>query len=500
MALRRGERPRTVRPARGESRSAGRTFVAIAAVAVVFAIAGAVLVKRRTAAARLPALPELSGQSRAVRDHLRERHAAAEAAPSSASAVGALCLAYHADLLYEQAARCYDVVAALAPGDWQWIYYRALIDSERARSNSLAEGMRQVVERVPEFAPAWWRLGDAAFKEGRYDQAEEAWKRASSAPEPDRTSFGTPSRATDLPVSAYAAFGLARIALARGDADGARQILEPVVAERTRFGSGMRLLTESYAALGRTADADRAASRAKRLPAYAPYADPLVDALARESRSSTFLLRQASEADLASNSTWSEYVTRRALEFDPDNPDVVSKLAHLLRTLGRSEEALEFFRRYSEMVPSDYQGLGLIGSCLSDLGKFDEAEPYLRRALTGLDDALTHYNLGALLSATGRSEEAIVEYRRALDREPDDLDARGNLAAVLVRTGQLAQASSEFARVLAGDPDNAVVHTNYGVLLLRLGREDQAAREFETALRLDPQLTQAAVALRELRR
>src|SRR5207247_8336695 len=136
---------------------------------------------------------------------------------------------------------------------------------------------------------------------------------------------------------------------------------------------------DSYARLRRDADAERAIRRANSLPAYASYVDPLVDALALESRHSTFLLQQAVETDL--NAYWNEYLTRRALEFDPNNPDVVYKLGGILRSLGRNEEALELFQRYQHMVPEDAQVLGQIGSCLGELGRFVEAESYLRRAL-----------------------------------------------------------------------------------------------------------------------
>jgi hypothetical protein len=43
---------------------------------------------------------------------------------------------------------------------------------------------------------------------------------------------------------------------------------------------------------------------------YTPYADPVIDDLARESRNSIFLLRLASEANLAINAEWSEYLAR----------------------------------------------------------------------------------------------------------------------------------------------------------------------------------------------
>ena len=275
----------------------------------------------------------------------------------------------------------------------------------------------------------------------------------------------------------------------------ARQILERVVADAPQFSSALRLLADVYRSLGRQADAERLVYRANRLQPYAPYADPMVDDLARESRNSTLLLRLASEANLAVNAEWSEYLTRRALEFDPDNPEAVVKLGRVLRTIGRNEEALEFFQRYHQLVPGDYLGLAHIGSCLSALGRYEEAESYLRRSLAGSDDPLTHYNLGLLLSVTGRVDDAVIEYEKALARDEMNSDARSNLAAVLVRQGKLDRASAELVRVVERDPDNAMARANLGLVLLQQGRAGQARVQLEEALRLNPQLTPARDAL-----
>jgi len=449
--------------------------------------------------ARLPALPDLSGQPAAVLEHVRGRDTAARADPTSADAVNALCLAYHADMFYDQAERCYARAEELNPSDWRPTYYRALAEGERGSRGLLSTAMRRVVERTPEFAPAWWRLGEAEFKQARYERAEEAWVRAASLPEPPRIpSSESPEHVVGAPVSAYAGLGLARLALVRGDDERAREILEGVIAHAPRFGPAFRLLGDTYTRLGRAPDAERAVHRANGLPAYAPYADPLVDVLARESRSSTFLLQQAAAADL--NVYWNEYLTRRALEFDPANADVVYKLGFIERTLGRNDEALELFQRYQQMVPGDYQALGQIGSCLGDLGRFTEAESSLRLALTHVDDALTHYNLGFVLTRVGRLPDAIAEYERALERDPNHLAARTNLASVLVRQGQLDRAARVLARALEIEPETAAAHTNLGLLLAQQGRMDQAGREFREALRINPQLREAQEALRALGR
>lgn len=425
---------------------------------------GTVQLERGRKAKRLPVPPEFSGQPKSVVEHLRVSYANALQDPTSATAVGELCLAYHADMFYDQAEQCYRLVALLEPAEWRWTYYRALIDGELGRGESLHDGLRQVLSKAPDFGPAWLRLGDADFKDARYDQAEEAWNHAAAASDPDRGVVQSPARTADIPLSAYASLGLARIALVRDNAEGARRLLEAVTQKVPHFGSAFRLLAESYVALGRGQDADRARYRAGRLPAYAPYADPMIEALARESRNSTFLLRQASEADLAANAGWSEYLTRRALEFDPGNPDVLAKLGRILRTLDRNDEALEIFREYNRQVPGDFQGLAQIGSCLSALGRPDEAEPFLRRALQGTDDSLTHYNLAVVLAARGQLDQAIAEYRHAVERDPSALDARNNLATTLARRGQTAMAAQELSRILELDPDNALARTNLEII------------------------------------
>jgi tetratricopeptide (TPR) repeat protein len=476
-------------------------IVLTAAFVAILTYAGVIQVRRFSAIARLPVLPTFSRQSGAIAEQLRERDRSARADPTSAAQVSALCVAYHANMFYDEADRCYTHLETLSPMAWRSTYYRALTQSERGSGGELAAAMRRVVAEAPDFGPAWLRLGDVAFKLGHYDQAKEAWRRASSLTEPEHAALdGTPAHVPSARLSDYASLGLARIALVQGDAEGARQILERVTSTARQFGPAFRLLGDAYAQLGRTADAELTMGRANMLPVFTPYADPLIDALARESRNSTFLLQQAAEADLAVNADWDEYLIRRALEFDPDNPDVVYKLGLILRAKQRNDEALALFQRYQQMVPEDVQGIAQIGSCLGDLGRFSEAESFLRRALLRLDDALTHYNLAFVLTRMGRLSEAKQEYELALQRDPNHVEARMNLAAVLLRQGNLDRAARELARVLEIEPENAGAHTNLGLTLAQQGHLDRAAREFQEALRINPQQQSAREALQTLGR
>jgi Flp pilus assembly protein TadD len=286
----------------------------------------------------------------------------------------------------------------------------------------------------------------------------------------------------------------------QGNANSARELLENVTQTAPAFGPAYRVLGSAYEALGRSEDAKRSIRRADRLAVYDPYFDPMIDALVRESRSSTFLLQQAASADITTNGAWREYLIRRALEFDPENSDALYELASMLRVLRRYDEALALLERHERTAPGDFQVLADIGRCLSGLQRFGEAEAVLRRALAAQDDANTHYDLGFVLDRTGRLPEAVAEYQRALDRNPNHRDALNNLGVALARQNRFGPAALQFSRLVAVDPDNADAHTNLGAILLTEGSRDRAAREFRTALQLNPDHALAREGLRKLER
>ena len=481
----------------------GRRWLICAAAAVaagVLLYAGVSQTRRAVYAARLPALPELSGQPSALREHLEAADRAARDQPASAEAVGALGRAYHADLFLDHADGAYALAESLSGGAWRWTYYRALAHGTRGDTDGLAKGLRQVVAAAPEFGPAWWRLGEAEFKAGQHDRAAEAWRRALplAEPTPEAEEDTSPGRTPSAPISAYAGLGLARVALVQGDAGRAADLLEEVTAAAPGFGPAFRLLGDAYATLDRVDDAARAVRTADRLPQYEPHLDPLSEALVRESRSTTLLLQQAAPVDLTTNAAWREYLIRRALEFDPDHLVALSELATMFRLLRRYDEALELLERQRRLRPDDFGVLADIGRCLTGLRRYAEAEAALRRALQGLDNAATRYELGLVLDLTGRRTEAIAEYRRALDRNPDHPATLNNLAVALASQGRMDEATRQFERLVTVDPESADAHANLGLALTAAGAPDRAARALREALRLDPDHAEARAALQDL--
>ncbi len=433
--------------------------------------------ERSMAAARLPAPPTLAGAPPALVQHVTTADAAARSSPRDPALVGALGMAYHADLFYQEALAAYAEATRLEPSNWRWTYYSALVHLERGDAALASNALRDVVQARPQFGLAWWRAGESAFKQAKFDEAEAAYKQAASQP---------PQVQEEAEFVPLATVGQARIALNKGDAKSAIAILEKLAGDWPRLGAIHRVLADAYRAIGRPEDAERRAARAATLRAYTAPRDPLIEALADQSHSSVFLLRHAASLDLRQSAARREQLVRRAVEVDRDNPDVLSELASLLQQLGRPADAVPYLTQHLGMVPGDQQSLIQLGKCYTDLGRLDEAERSLREALAAGDDAVGYYNLGLVLERGDRLQEAEASYRRAVSLGPGLASARNNLGLLLARSERLSEAESHLRESIRLDPGSPDAYSNLSVVLLQLGKIQDAEQLLRTAIDVDP--------------
>ena len=211
----------------------------------------------------------------AVAAHVGAAFAAAQQDPSSIDAVGPLCLAYHADMLFDQAERCYDLAIELEPNAWT-----LALPSRAARLRARGQPRLSPAACVewsscrPDSAPAWLRLGDAEFKAGRYDAAADAWGRARDLPAGPAAS-GCPDASRGGAAARVCVAGAGAHRAGQGRCRRSRRPSCSRSSPRSR-GSAPRC------GCWRTAFAPRAvplrptppSARAGRLPPFAPYADP----------------------------------------------------------------------------------------------------------------------------------------------------------------------------------------------------------------------------------
>ena len=139
------------------------------------------------------------------------------------------------------------------------------------------------------------------------------------------------------------------------------------------------------------------------------------------------------------------------------------------------------------------------GLAMASNGQIDEAISQYRMALDILPDYVAaNYKLGVTLAARGQADEAIVHYRKALDTWPNYMDAHNNLGIALVSRGEVDEAIAHFRRALEIDPDYAPACYNLGLAMARRGEVDEAIANFRRALELEPDYPQAHVKLAEV--
>jgi len=116
---------------------------------------------------------------------------------------------------------------------------------------------------------------------------------------------------------------------------------------------------------------------------------------------------------------------RKALELEPDQPDVLNYLGYSLVELGRNlEEAEEMIEKAVAQRPEDGYIVDSLGWVLYRFGEFERAVKHLEKAveLRPVDPVINDH-FGDALWMVGRRTEAIFQWRRALSFDPEEKDA-----------------------------------------------------------------------------
>ena len=102
------------------------------------------------------------------------------------------------------------------------------------------------------------------------------------------------------------------------------------------------------------------------------------------------------------------------------------------------------------------------------------------------NNSVAQLGVGLALKSQGRFNEAISEFRKALEYDPEYMDARNNLAIVLKAQGKYDEAYKHYLYILQFKPVEARTYNNLGSLLLDQGKIDEAIVQYHNALDIEP--------------
>ncbi len=140
-----------------------------------------------------------------------------------------------------------------------------------------------------------------------------------------------------------------------------------------------------------------------------------------------------------------------------------------------------------------------LGMVLVQQGDFNKAiEQYnlaLQSSQPGTMAATIWNGLGGAKAQLGRLDEAVSDYRHALELNPNQADAYTNLGSALVAQGKFAEAAEMAEKAVALGPRSADAHACLASALMNLGHTDEAILQNRKALEFNPNLVSARLNL-----
>lgn len=181
----------------------------------------------------------------------------------------------------------------------------------------------------------------------------------------------------------------------------------------------------------------------------------------------------------------------KACALQPKDAEVWDHKGVVLNRLGEYAKAEESYRRSLTIGSGRPEAWGNAGINAIDAGCFVDAAHYLQRALELQPDFVqAHNDMGNVQKLLGHPERAMVHYQRALELKPDFVEALNNLGCVQQELNQLEAAVASYQRALQLKPDYAEAFGNLGFAMYELDRREDAIACYQHALALKPDLAE----------
>lgn len=217
------------------------------------------------------------------------------------------------------------------------------------------------------------------------------------------------------------------------------------------------------------------------------------EALAKETASLSVAPGNKESSGIASaapSSTVTEESLHKAAEKEPGSFDANRRLGKLLVDDGKAQEALPYLEQASQLNPSDYENAYKLALAYADAGQYQRAHTAGLALLTRQDksaqqEAGLHHLLGDAAEKLDNPLEAVREYQRAAELNPDEPNLFDWGADLLVHRAY-EPAIEVFTKGNRLFPRSVRMLTGLGVAAYARGAYDEAAQRLCEASDLNP--------------
>jgi tetratricopeptide (TPR) repeat protein len=189
--------------------------------------------------------------------------------------------------------------------------------------------------------------------------------------------------------------------------------------------------------------------------------------------------------------------------------DVFNMLGVIFHNQGRFADAERAFESALDLNPNYTEAALNLSVTYNDRGKYGKAREVYERVLSNserqqgrLDPfargkiANMHADIGAVYAGVGMYDEAVEEYRKALELCPHFVDIRTRLGHIYRESGKHDEAIKEYERAKTTRPEYIPARVAIGITYYALGKREAALNEWNEALDIDPDNKSASLYLR----
>jgi tetratricopeptide (TPR) repeat protein len=156
---------------------------------------------------------------------------------------------------------------------------------------------------------------------------------------------------------------------------------------------------------------------------------------------------------------------------------------------GKNEDAQKHFSEAVNLDPNFGMGYAGIAQASHNLGEQQDAEKYIKQAITHIDhmtERERYRTRASLYSLTGDSQKCVDEYDTLLAKYPSDTGAYNNVANCLTQLRNMPKALEEIRRAVAILPKRATYRVNLALYSAYGDDFQTAATEARTTQQLNP--------------
>ena len=269
---------------------------------------------------------------------------------------------------------------------------------------------------------------------------------------------------------------------ARGDSQGAVQILAPLAASHPNWA---RAHLELGLALGRAGRGEQAVAALQRAVALNPELPSAWRALGDH--------RAAMGDSAGADAAYANHI-----RYSTRDPALLTAATALCEN--RIPEAEALLRAHLLKAPTDVAAIRMLAEVAARLGRHEDAETLLARCLELAPSFhAARQNYALVLYRGNKPEQALVELESLLAVDAANPSYRNLKAVVLGRIGDYEPAMALFAGLLEEYPGNAKIWLSYGHTLKTAGKQDAAIAAYRKCIALDPCFGEAYWSLANLK-